>query len=576
VSLPDNSEPMQPRLMEDILASLPEAVVVERGNHVVFANAAFTRIFGFTTEELRGGRLQDFIVPDSHLKECAEVGKQLAQTGLVSFDTVRARKDGELVDVALEVRPLLVNGVRDGLVFSIRDIGDRKRMEVKLQHDALHDALTGLPNRALFLDRLKQAFSRRSRSRGQNCGVLFLDLDHFKEVNDSLGHAAGDALLIAVAERLRTALRPQDTAARLGGDEFAVLVENILSSTDIENMANRVLHAMEREFEIEGRSVRAGASIGVAIAGAEHIEPELLIRDADFAMYRAKQAGGGRIEIFDKKLEVAAASLQESELELRQVIEKHQFELWYQPISRLRAGPQFTAQVEGFDARLCWRKADGSLAGFGSLLSVAEETGLSISIGRETLEAVCRQLKIWTELLPRAELTLAIHLTQRQFYHSDLIAQLKRTLAASGADPSRLLFEIGESTLSENPKVALELMERLLECNVRLAVDDFGSGLAPLNHLVRLPVDVLKLDPRLTAAATSTGRQVAVLESLIQLGRKLGVQVVAQGIESVEQVEALFRMGCELGQGPLLSPALEPAAAQKLAEKGNWGLPSKA
>jgi EAL domain-containing protein (putative c-di-GMP-specific phosphodiesterase class I) len=207
---------------------------------------------------------------------------------------------------------------------------------------------------------------------------------------------------------------------------------------------------------------------------------------------------------------------------------------------------------------------------------VAEETGLSISIGRETLEAVCRQLKIWTELLPRAELTLAIHLTQRQFYHSDLIAQLKRTLAASGADPSRLLFEIGESTLSENPKVALELMERLLECNVRLAVDDFGSGLAPLNHLVRLPVDVLKLDPRLTAAATSTGRQVAVLESLIQLGRKLGVQVVAQGIESVEQVEALFRMGCELGQGPLLSPALEPAAAQKLAEKGNWGLPSKA
>ncbi|HEY1256514.1 MAG TPA: EAL domain-containing protein [Terracidiphilus sp.] len=576
MSLPDNSEPMQPRLMEDILASLPEAVVVERGNHVVFANAAFTRIFGFTTEELRGGRLQDFIVPDSHLKECAEVGKQLAQTGLVSFDTVRARKDGELVDVALEVRPLLVNGVRDGLVFSIRDIGDRKRMEVKLQHDALHDALTGLPNRALFLDRLKQAFSRRSRSRGQNCGVLFLDLDHFKEVNDSLGHAAGDALLIAVAERLRTALRPQDTAARLGGDEFAVLVENILSSTDIENMANRVLHAMEREFEIEGRSVRAGASIGVAIAGAEHIEPELLIRDADFAMYRAKQAGGGRIEIFDKKLEVAAASLQESELELRQVIEKHQFELWYQPISRLRAGPQFTAQVEGFDARLCWRKADGSLAGFGSLLSVAEETGLSISIGRETLEAVCRQLKIWTELLPRAELTLAIHLTQRQFYHSDLIAQLKRTLAASGADPSRLLFEIGESTLSENPKVALELMERLLECNVRLAVDDFGSGLAPLNHLVRLPVDVLKLDPRLTAAATSTGRQVAVLESLIQLGRKLGVQVVAQGIESVEQVEALFRMGCELGQGPLLSPALEPAAAQKLAEKGNWGLPSKA
>ena len=561
--------------MEDVLASLSEAVVVVRAGLVVYANAAFTRIFGYAEEELLGGKLRNFIVPESRQKESAQIGKDLAQFGFASLDTERKKKDGGLVDVALEARPLVVNGVKDGLVFSFRDIGGRKRLEAKLQHDALHDTLTGLPNRALFLDRLNLAFSRRSRSRGQNCGVLFLDLDRFKEVNDTLGHAAGDALLKAVAERLLAALRPQDTAARLGGDEFAILVENILSSIDIENMAVRVLHAMEGDFEINGRSVHAGASIGVAIAGPDHVAPELLIRDADFAMYRAKQAGGGRIEIFDKKLEVVAASLQESEQDLRRVIEKRQFELRYQPICKLQAGTPLTAKVEGFEAQICWRRADGSVADFGSLLPVAEETGLSISLGRETLEGVCRQLKIWTNKLPHAELMLAIHLTQRQFYHPDLIAQVKRTLAASGVDPARLLFEVGERALSENPKGALDLFERLLSCNVRLAVDDFGSGLAPLNHLVRLPVDVLKLAPQLTAAAIQTGRQVAVLESLIQLGRKLGVQVVAQGIETAEQVEALLRMGCELGQGPLLSPALEATEAKKLAERGGWSLSRK-
>jgi len=572
LNYPDNSEPVQSRLTEDVLASLSEAVVVERGHRVVFANAAFERLFGYSAEEVLGGKLRDLIIPESRLHECAQVERELTQGGVASLETERKKKDGGLVEVSFEARPLRVDGKIGGLIFTFREISERKRIEAKLQHDALHDTLTGLPNRALFLDRLNLAFSRRARRRGQNCGVLFLDLDHFKEVNDTMGHAAGDALLIGVAGRLRAALRPQDTAARLGGDEFAVLVENIMSFKDIERMADRVLQAMERKFEVTGRSICVGASIGVAIAGAEHTAPELLIRDADFAMYRAKQAGGGRIEIYDKRLEAAAASLQECELELRRVIEKRQFELWYQPICRLKAGAPFAAKVEGFDAQLCWRRADGSVADFGSLHTVAEETGLSISLGREKLEAVCRQLKMWTERLPQSELTLAIHLTQRQFYHPDLIGQVKRTLAASGADPSRLLFEVGESALSENPKGALELFERLLECNVKLAVDNFGSALAPLNHLVRLPVDVLKLDPRLTAAATQTGRQVAVLESLIQLGRKLGVQVVAQGIETVEQVEALARMGCELGQGPLLSPALEPTAAQKLAERGEWSL----
>jgi Amt family ammonium transporter len=545
-----------------MLASIPDAVAVVGGDRVLYANADFTRIFGYPVEEVIGASLQELIVPRTRWQESTQVTKTVDESGHASLETVRKNKEGKLVDVALEAGPLVISGEKAGYVFSYRDIGDRKRMEAKLQHGALHDALTGLPNRALFLDRLSLAFTRRLRRSDQNCGVLFLDLDHFKEINDTLGHAAGDQLLKLVAERLRTALRPQDTAARLGGDEFAILVENILSISDIEIVAGRVLREMQREFEVCGRSIHSGASIGVAMAGPEHAAPEMLIRDADFAMYRAKQEGGGRFEIFDKQLEVRVASLQEHERELRQVLDQSRFEIWYQPICKLQSG-----KLEGFESVLCWRRGDGEVVSFSDLLPIAEDTGLSISLGRETMEAVSKRLRSWTEALPQSELILAINLTERHFYHPDLIAQVKRTLSASGADPARLLFEVGETALSENPEAAHAILRCLLDCNVRLAVDDFGSGLAPLNLLTRLPIDVLKLDPSFTQAAIECGPRTAVLESLIHLGAKLGVQVVAQGIETPEQMEALGRMGCELGQGPLLSPPLEPSQAQKFAER---------
>ena len=568
MNLSDNSGAAQQRLMGDVLASIPEAVAVVRGEQAIYVNAAFTRIFGYSAEKIIGKSLRDLIVPDTRQEEIAQVIKDVDQFGSASLDTVRTKKDGGLLDVAIEAQPLVENGEKTGYIFTYRDISERKRVEARLQHDALHDPLTGLPNRALFLDRLSLAFTRRSRNRGQNCGVLFLDLDRFKEINDTLGHATGDALLMAVAERLRGALRPQDTAARLGGDEFAILVENILSVSGMEIVATRVLEAMEREFEVCGHTIHAGASIGIAIAGPDHAVPEMLIRDADYAMYRAKQDGGGRFDIFDKHLELHVANLQDRERELRQVLEKRLFEIWYQPIFRLQDG-----KLEGFESMLRWRREDGSMANLSDLMPVAEETGLSISLGRETVEAVCRQLHSWTEILPCAGLTVGVNLSPRQFYLPDLIAHVKKTLAASEAAPERLLFEVEESALSENSGAALAIFGRLLGCNVRLAVDNFGSGLSPLNHLVRLPIDVLKLDPSLTQAATQAGRQVAVMESLIQLGLKLGVQVVAQGIESPEQLAALIRLGCELGQGPLLSPALQPLQAQMLAEQGCWKLP---
>jgi Amt family ammonium transporter len=551
------------RLMEDVLSSIPEAVVIVHEDHVLYTNPAFTRMFGYSAEEASGAILPELIVPDTRRHEQEMLEQALDQYGRATIETVRVNKNGALVDVVMQAGPLMVDGARIGYVLTFRDIGDRKQTEAKLQHDALHDMLTGLPNRALFLDRLTLALSRRSRRRDQSCGVLFMDMDRFKEINDTQGHAAGDVLLIAAADRLRASLRPQDSACRLGGDEFAVLVENILEAGDLNVVASRILREMERPFEIFGQLVQVSASIGMALAGPEHTTPEMLIRDADFAMYRAKQEGGGRMEIFDKRLEVHITSHKEREQELRQVLDNRQFEVWYQPIYRLANG-----KLEGFESVLRWRRLDGTADTFFDLMRVAENTGLSITLGRETIDTVCRQLRVWSDELPKEELLVSINLTHRQFYHPDLILQLKKALDANAVDASRLLFEIAESTLSENPDTAVAILQRMVDCNVRLAVGNFGSSFAPLSHLVRMPIDVVKLAPQLTAAAVFAGRQQVVLESLIHLGHTLGMQVIAQGIETAAQLDALCRMSCELGQGPLLSYALEPNRATKLIEQG--------
>jgi Amt family ammonium transporter len=553
------------RLMEDVLSSIPEAVVIVHSGHVLYTNAAFTKMFGYTVDEVTGSNLSELIVPETRQHENDLMQQTVDRNGQASIETVRMNKDGELVDVALLAGPLLVNGEKAGYVLSYRDIGYRKEIEARLQHDAMRDTLTGLPNRALFNDRLGLALTRMSRRRDQACGLLFLDLDRFKDINDALGHAVGDELLMAVAERLSSTLRPQDTAARLGGDEFGVLVENILTVSDLDIVAGRILKEMERPFEIYGHSIHVNVSIGVAMGGPDHLAPEMLIRDADYAMYRAKQSGGGRFEIFDRHMKVVVSSQQERERELRHVLDKREFETWFQPIFRLENG-----KLEGFESMLRWCRPDGTVDSFRDLLSVAEDTGLSISLGRETVETVCLQLRHWMDELPNTNLTLTVNLTQRQFYHPDMIAQLQTVLASTGADPTRLLIEVAETTLNENPDASVAILQRMVDCNVRIAIDNFGCGLAPLNHLVRLPIDVVKLDPKLTVAATSAGRQLAVLESLIRLGRSLGLQIVAQGIETPAQLTALCRLGCELGQGYLLSHALQPFRAQGLAAHGYW------
>lgn len=549
------------RLMEDVLSSIPEAVAIEYGNHILYSNPAFSRMFEYSEEEAGGGSLRELIVPETRLNEHAMLLKAVDEQGRATVETVRMTKSGELVDVSLQIAPLMVDGAGLGYVFSFRDIGEHKQTEAKLQHDAMHDVLTGLPNRALFMDRLTLALSRRARRPDHSCGVLYLDLDRFKEINDGLGHAAGDVLLKGIADRLRATLRPQDSAARLGGDEFAILVENILSIGDLEIVAGRVLQALAKPFDIFGHMIQSGASIGAAMAGTEHSSPATLVRDADFAMYRAKQAGGGRFEIFDRHLEVCVSSQQERERELRTILEQRLFEIQYQPVFQLTTG-----RLEGFESSLCWRRPDGSVENIRELSALAEETGLSIPLGKEVLESACAQIRVWSEALPESDFYLGVNLTPKQFGSAALVAQLTEALAGSGADPSRLLLEIPENALNGDPDAAVANLQRIVDCGVHVAMDEFGSSLAPLNHLLRLPLDTVKLDAKLTSAAASGGRQQAVLEWVIGLGHMLGVQVIAQGIETHEQIGALVRMGCLAGQGAMLSLPLNAAQAFALAE----------
>jgi diguanylate cyclase (GGDEF)-like protein/PAS domain S-box-containing protein len=561
-------QPPKSGLMEDVLASIPEAVAIVHGNHVLYTNPAFTHMFGYTSEEAGGGNLRELIVPETRQHELALLEKQVDQKGRVTADTVRMNKAGELVDVAMVVAPLRVDGANVGYVLSFRDIGERRQLEAKLRHDALFDLHTGLANRTLFLDRLTLALKRRTRRREQNCGLLLMDLDRFKEVNDALGQAAGDALLLAVAERLQTSLRPEDSASRLAGDEFAVLVENILDQEDLQVVAGRILARMEQPLEVFGSLVRVSMSMGVAMAGPDHTGAEMLLRDAGFALNRARMTGGGCCEVFNRQLEMPSKQCsQDPERELRCVLEKRQYEIWYQPIYQLSSG-----KLEGFESLLRLRRPDGSADSFLELLGVAEDTGLSITLGRETMDTVCRQLQIWSESESQQDLTLTLNLSERQFFHPEMVPQLKRVLAANGVNPSQLLFEVTENTLNGNPEAAATILARMAESKVRIAVDNFGSRLAPLNHLARLPIDVVKLSPKLIAASTEPGRPALMLESLIHLGKAMGVQVVAQGIETEQQLEALNRMGCELGQGHLFSHALDPARATMLAGLGRWEL----
>ena len=446
------------------------------------------------------------------------------------------------------------------------DITERKWMEEQLVHDAYHDSLTGLPNRVLFMDRLKQSIRRVKRRSNHLFAVLFLDLDRFKVINDSLGHSVGDQLLVAIAERLTSCLTSDHIIARLGGDEFTILLDSIRDVSDAEKVAERLHQVLKLPFNLNGYEVFTTASIGIALSVTSYVQPEEVLRDADTALYHAKAHGKARSAVFDAAMYDQAVSLLQLEMSLRWAIERQELRVYYQPIVSLTAG-----KIIGFEALVRWLHPEQGLVSPSHFISIAEETGLIVPIGQWVLEESCRQLQQWQTQFPSAAtLTISVNLSSKQFSQPNLVNQIDQVLKATGLNPNNLKLEITESGITDNAESAV-LLRQIQRLKVRLCIDDFGTGYSSLSRLRQFPISTLKIDRSFVSAMRESIEDAEVVQAIITLAHNLGMDVVAEGIETAEQLAHLKRLHCEQGQGYFFSEPLNSQAVEALLLEGFQG-----
>lgn len=461
-------------------------------------------------------------------------------------------------------------GTRAGrMAGSLTDITQRKLAEEQLVHNAFYDALTGLPNRALFMDRLKWALEHARRNSSYGCAVLFMDLNRFKNVNDSLGHSVGDELLVDVARRLKSCLRPSDTLARWGGDEFAILLDDINGATDAVHAAERIQEALRAPFSLKAPSGTpqdffVTLSIGIALNTPEKSEieqPDDLLRNADIAMYRAKETGSAtRYAIFDEAMHSEAVQRLQMEMDLRRAIERQELRILYQPIVSLSSH-----RLSGFEALVRWQHPKHGLMTPDKFIPLAEETGLIVPLDDWVLRAACCQMRDWHQRFsdhPPLSITISANLSSRRLAHHNLIEQVEETLAESQLDPHCLKFELTESALIENAESASNTLSQLRDLGVQICIDDFGTGYSSLAYLHDLPLDVLKIDRSFVSHLDIGGRKSEIVKTIISLSNSLGLDVVAEGVETAEQLEQLQALGCEYAQGYLFSRPVESATAE--------------
>ena len=541
------------------------AYVYEPGvnGRCLYISPSIERVLGFSQDDwiTDGGLWDRLLHPEdadrviSNEAECARSGEFLVQEYRIS------RADGRVVWIRDEMTVVRGHdGQSDPLFFGVfLDVTDRKRMEAELERLALYDSLTGLPNRALFNDRLTQAIERRSRM--QATAVYFVDVDRFKRINDSLGHAAGDEVLREVATRVQRMLRPEDTVARFGGDEFTVLCESVGGVLEAVGVADRLQREIAQPLLAGGAELRLSASIGIALAEpGDEADCSRLVEDADAAMYRAKERGGARTELFDVAMRERAVTALSIEQELQHGLERGELRLFYQPLVSLTSG-----EIVGAEALIRWQHPDRGLLAPDSFLPVAEESGLIVDVGAWAVGEACRRLRDWDRRNGGPEdFGLAVNLSARELTHPDVVSTVLNAVRRSALDPHRLTIEVTESTAMADRDSGFRALRELSAAGVRIAIDDFGTGYSSLDHLREMPADILKIDRSFVAGMAANSPDSALVAAAIAMGRALEMEVVAEGIETNEQVADLRELGCPLGQGYLFARPLPPEEIDSL------------
>ncbi|HUE77509.1 MAG TPA: EAL domain-containing protein [Longimicrobiales bacterium] len=543
--------------------ALDTITVIEADGTIRYESPSVHRVLGFRPEDLLGRNVFDYVHPSDRVAVLREFERLISEPGrMQSLELRFLHKDGTWRFMEVIGRNLLADPAVNGVVVNARDISERKRAESQLRFDAFHDKLTGLPNRALFMDRLAQSIRRGRRGRHPNFAVLFMDVDRFKVVNDSLGHSAGDELLVQLADRLGTTIRPGDTVARLGGDEFTILLEGITSLRAAERVAERIYQQLEAAFELEDQEVFATVSIGIAAGDARYERPEELLRDADLAMYRAKALGRARHEVFNQALHDRAMAALRTETELRRAIQEGMLRLHYQPIVALADG-----RLRGFEALVRWRHPERGLLPPGEFLPTAEESGLIVPLGLWVLEHAAREAGRWARDGGDSPF-VTVNLSARQFAQPDLVRQVAEVLRRTETAGHLLRLELTESTVMEHPEEGTVILERLKELGIGVCIDDFGTGYSSLGYLHRFPVDTLKIDRSFVARLQNGGQEAGIVRTVLRLGHDLGMDVIAEGIETEEEYRALRDLGCGYGQGYHFARPVSARAARRMITGG--------
>jgi diguanylate cyclase (GGDEF)-like protein/PAS domain S-box-containing protein len=528
-------------------------------------NTGAERIEGYASEEIIGEHFSRFYTDED--ARCGRPAKELKEAAAEGFEETEGwlvRKDGARF-WANVVMTALTNeaGRLRGFSVVMRDVTERKLAEERMIHDALHDGLTGLANRALFMDRLTQAVERAKRNRDYSFAVFFLDLDRFKLINDSLGHMAGDRLLVEVARRLKGCMRAGDTVARLGGDEFTVLLDDMKDSGDALRMVERAQAQLALPFDLDGHEVFVSASVGIALSALDYSRPEDLLRDANTAMHGAKALGKASHKVFDATMHEHARSLLDLETDLRRASERGEYRLHYQPIVSLETG-----RLTGFEALVRWQHPRRGLLRPAEFLSLAEETGLVIQIDRWVLREACRQAREWQRRFKSEEpLCVSVNLSARHFSTPSLVEHVREVLEESGLESGCLKLEITESVLMSDADSVTKTLRSLKDLGVELQLDDFGTGYSSLSYLHRFPVDALKIDRSFVARMGPGGANAELARAIVTMAHSLGMSVVAEGVETEEQSSELRAMACEYGQGHLFSEAVDSDGAESLISR---------